>query len=282
VIYQGQRESTSSYHVGGEPNNYSIGVSLIGRFMSTDLQGKPQAPENQAPTPQQLRSTAQLAAWLMQEYKVPLESVMGHRDVWPKATSCPGEHWKGGLRWYDMLVKEIKAVAQDTPTGTRMEHYLLFWDHGADWAKDDWKNAQNYIAHFRPTTGFTTNDALFARHVTVVGGYAGVSAEDEVLLRAAGCDVQRLNGANEAETAGMLDELVATDTPWPSATAAPKAVATASAAPISPPGEIPILDEWTVPDQAVPPPQEPAIVLGSSVEMKVLVPPPTGPAEGSA
>ncbi len=281
VIYQGQRETTSSYHVGGEPNNYSIGISLIGRFMSTDLKGQPQAADKQVPTPEQLRSTAHLAAWLMQEYDVPLEKVMGHRDVWPKSTSCPGEHWKGGQRWYDLLVKEIKAVAQGTPTGTRMEHYLLFWDHGTDWAKDDWKSAQNYIAHFRPTTGFTTDDALFARHVTIVGGYAGVSSEDEVLLRAAGCDVQRLNGANEAGTAAMLDALVAKDTPWPTTPPAPKAAAFAAAAAISPPGETPILDEWTVPDLAVPPPQEPTVELGDSVQMKVLVPPPTGPAEGS-
>lgn len=290
VIYQGQRESTSSYHVGGEPNNYSIGISLIGRFMSTDLQGKPQAADKQIPTPQQLRSTAHLAAWLMQEYQIPLEKIMGHRDVWPKSTSCPGEHWKGGQHWYDMLVAEIKAVTQGVSAGTRMEGYLLFWDHGADWAKTDWKSAQNYIAHFRPTTGFITSDALLARRVLIVGGYAGVSLEDEARLRAAGCEVQRLNGANEAETAAMLDQLVAKDTPWPAAAAAPKAAAGAGGAAwatgpvgtaIGAPGETQILDEWTVPDYAVPPPQAPDIELGDSVRVRVLVPPPTGPAEGN-
>ena len=224
VIYQCQQESTSSYHVGGEPNNYSIGISLIGRFMSTDLSGKPQAPELQVPTAEQLRSTARLVAWLMQEYLVPLERIMGHRDVWPKSTSCPGEHWKGGQKWYDMLVKEVQAVAQGLPSGRRAEHYLLFWDHGADWCKDDWKNAQNYIARFRPTTGFSTDDAMLARRVTIVGGYGGVSSEDEVRLRVAGCNVQRLNGANEAETAGLLDKLVADDTPWSGAPAATRAL----------------------------------------------------------
>ena len=58
---------------------------------------------------------------------------------------------------------------------------------------------------------------MLARHVTIVGGYAGVSGEDEVRLRAAGVDVYRLNGATEAETIAMLDALVAADTPWPGA-----------------------------------------------------------------
>ena len=176
VIHQCQRENTVSYHVGGDPNGISIGISLIGRFMSTDLTGQPQGPQDQVPTPEQLRSTAQLVAWLMQEYQVPLEKVMGHRDVWPKSTSCPGEHWKGGLKWYDALVKEVQAAAQGFSSEARIEHYLLFWDHGADWSQADWKNSQNYIARFRPTTGFNTSDALLARHVTIVGGYAGVSA----------------------------------------------------------------------------------------------------------
>jgi len=39
VIYQGQRETTRSYHVGGVPNDYSIGVSLIGRFMTRNYDG---------------------------------------------------------------------------------------------------------------------------------------------------------------------------------------------------------------------------------------------------
>ena len=277
VIYQGQRESTSSYHVGGEPNNYSIGVSLIGRFMLTDNSGKPQPAGSQVPTPEQLRSTAHLLAWLMQEHSVPLEQVKGHRDVWVGATSCPGETWKSGIRWYDMLVKEIQAVAQGNPA-RKMEHYLLFWDHGSDWAKVDWAGAQKYIAHFRPTTGFSTDDAMLARHVTIVGGYAGVSGEDEVRLRAAGVDVHRLNGATEAETIAMLDALVAADTPWPGAP--PQTTGTdVSESQIrgATTAETPIPDEWTVPDDAVPPPAEPIVEPGDSVRIKVQVPPPTGP-----
>ena len=184
---------------------------------------------------------------------MPLEQVKGHRDVWVGATSCPGETWKSGVRWYDMLVKEIQAVAQGNPP-RRMEHYLLFWDHGTDWAKTDWASAQKYIAHFRPTTGFSTDDAMLAKHVTIVGGYAGVSGEDEVRLRAAGVDVYRLNGATEAETIAMLDALVAADTPWPGAPS--QTVLAVMPEPMTKglTSETPIPDEWTVPDEAVPPP----------------------------
>jgi hypothetical protein len=163
-----------------------------------------------------------------------------------------------------------------------MEHYLLFWDHGSDWARADWAGAQKYIAHFRPTTGFSTDDAMLARHVTIVGGYAGVSGEDEVRLRAAGVDVYRLNGATEAETLAMLDALVAAGTPWPGAP--PQTTHTQvsglliqGASREIPTAETPIPDEWTVPDAAVPPPAEPIIEPGDSVRIKVQVPPPTGP-----
>ena len=119
---------------------------------------------------------------------------------------------------------------------------------------------------------------MLARHVTIVGGYAGVSGEDEVRLRAAGVDVYRLNGATEAETIAMLDALVAADTPWPGAP--PQTTGTDVPEPQirgATTAETPIPDEWTVPDDAVPPPAEPILEPGDSVRTKVQVPPPTDP-----
>ena len=110
VIYQGQRESTRSYHVGGDPNDYSVAISLIGRFMRKNYDGTDRPPEDQVPTPQQLQSAGQLAAWLMQEHKIGEDQVKGHRDVWPKSTVCPGEHWKTGLNWYPRLMEQIKSA----------------------------------------------------------------------------------------------------------------------------------------------------------------------------
>ncbi len=211
TIYWTQRHETRSYHVGAA-NNYCLGVSLIGRFMIKNYDGTVQPPEDQLPTPAQMDAAARLVAWLMEAVNVPdIENVVGHKEV--GTTACPGDQWLRGVRWKDALHAKIAAVHTRKP----MELYLLFWDHGDAWAQADWQNAQSYIAHFRPSTGFTVADAMLARHVVIVGGPAGVSGEDEAQLRAAGCDVYRLAGANEAETKAMLDQLVANDTPWPGA-----------------------------------------------------------------
>jgi N-acetyl-anhydromuramyl-L-alanine amidase AmpD len=249
VIYQGQRETTRSYHVGGDPNDYSVAISLIGRFMRKNYDGTDRAPEDQVPTPQQLRSAGQLAAWLIQEYNVKEDQVKGHRDVWPKATVCPGEHWKAGLNWYPRLMEEIKAAQSGVSIpAQRMELYLLFWDKGNAWAEADWRSAQGYIGRFRPTTGFSVADALLAKRVVIVGGAAGVSGQDETRLRQAGAQVHRLAGRDEADTKRMLDELAQKGTPWPGAPVQPAAA----------PREFGLFDEgldtvifpdeWTMPD----------------------------------
>ncbi len=100
--------------------------------------------------------------------------MVGHRDVWPKGTVCPGEHWKTGQKWWTLLEQEIETFQQGQAAG-KMEHYLLFWDHGDNWPQADWRNAQAYLEHFRTTSGFSVDDALLAGHVTIVGGDAGVT-----------------------------------------------------------------------------------------------------------
>jgi len=254
VIYQCQRHETRSYHAGGEANNYGLGISLIGRFLKVNYDGKPLPPEDQLPTPEQLRSTSRLVAWLMQELEISsLDQVVGHKEV--SITSCPGDQWTAGANWKNLLHQQIRAVLEgrDKP----IEHYLLFWDHGTQWAELDWRNAQDYIAHFRPTTGFSTEDAMHARHVTIVGGEAGVSGEEEARLRAAGVDVHRLPGANEAETKAMLDELVEKNTPWPGAPPLERRAAELIARAAAERPAEPALDEWTVPDEWPEPEVEP-------------------------
>lgn len=250
VITQGQREATRSYHVGGDPNDYGVAISLIGRMMTKNYDGTTRPPEDQVPTPQQLKSAGQLAAWLMQEYKVPLEQVKGHRDVWPKSTVCPGEHWKTGRNWYPDLVREIKAAAAAAggPAAKPLPLYVLFWDHGGAWAEGDWRSAQGYIARFRPTAGFSVDDASLAERVVIVGGPLGVSAQDEARLKAGGAEVYRLSGKDEADTKRMLDELAQRGTPWPGAPVeapAPRELASLEGVPEA---ELAFPDEWTMPD----------------------------------
>jgi N-acetyl-anhydromuramyl-L-alanine amidase AmpD len=247
TIYQCQPDHIHTYHAG-DANSYSLAISLIGSFMPT-YHGKPQPAEDQLPTPVQLRSVAHLAAWLMQEYNVPLENVKGHKEV--GNTQCPGDFWTAGPAWKNDLHAQIQAIrTNQNPVGQPLEHYLLFWDHGQEWAAADWENAQGYIAHFRPTTGFATADARLARHVTIVGGDAGVSGTDEAQLIAAGSVVYRLAGQNEAETKALLEKLIAADTPWPGAAAVgPRAIPAAVG--VRAAEAAPVLD-WNVPLDRLP------------------------------
>jgi N-acetyl-anhydromuramyl-L-alanine amidase AmpD len=253
TIYRCQNEMTRSYHVGGTANETSIGVSLIGRFMQRGYDGKVQKTVDQVPTSPQLISAGRLTAWLMQEYGIPEDRVLGHRDVWPRSTACPGEYWRAGPTWRNLLIKEIQ-IAQDPHSTRQIAHYLLFWDHGVQWAQADWKNAQGYIARFRPTCGFSVDDALLARRVTIVGSTAGVSGAVEAKLKAAGIAVHRLAGSNEAETKALIDALVTKGTPWPGAKArTPSALESAVAErDLEELDLYPIPDEWTIPDDWMP------------------------------
>ncbi len=247
TIYKCNEDMTRSYHVGGAANGTCIGVSLIGRFMRLGYDGKEQPIANQSPTPQQLKSAGRLVAWLTQQYGMPDANIKGHKDV--AGTSCPGEYWRDGPTWKNLLLKEVR-LARDPQTTPKVEHYLLFWDHGVQWAEHDWVNAQSYISRFRPTCGFLLTDALLAQRVTIVGATGGVSAAAEAQLRAAGVIVHRLDGRNVAETKALLDALVAKGTPWPGAP--PRSLAAAEAAiverELDEPGRILVPDVWTVPD----------------------------------
>ena len=265
VVYHCQPDDIHSNQVGGKPNSYTVAVSLIGRFMRTDLRGNPHPPEKQEPTAAQLASATQLIAWLMQKYSIPLTAqfengipvtgVVGHRDIWDQvqkgATVCPGDQWKTGIAWRDKLYQAVQSWLDGQPQSRAkpIKHYLLLWDHGADWAQDDWRNAQDYIAAFRPTAGFSTTDAMQAEVVTIVGGDAGVSGADEARLVAAGCRVFRLAGTNEADTRARLAALIAAGTPYPGAAVVTRGIETPDPWDRGPEvsSDLP-RDAWTVPD----------------------------------
>ena len=266
TIFHCQPDEIRSYQAGGEPNNYAVAVSLVGRFMRTDLKGNPHPPEKQEPTAAQLTSASQLIAWLMQKYSVPLQpqfengipvtGVVGHRDIWDQvqkgATECPGDQWKTGSAWRDKLLAAVQGWLDGRPQSRAkpIKHYLLLWDHGADWAQADWRNAQDYIAAFRPTTGFSVTDAVQAEVVTIVGGDAGVTGADEARLAAAGCRVFRLAGVDEADTRARLTALIAAGTPYPGAQGVTRGIEAADPWDRGPEAspDLP-WDAWTVPDE---------------------------------
>ncbi len=195
TIYQGNTLETISNHAV-QANARGVGICFLGNFTKV------------VPPPDQLRAGAHLVAWLMQELNIALDSVKGHREF--METACPGDQWLTGKKWKEMLHKEIAQVQQEAtePSADKpVYHYMLFWAKNGEWAETDWLNAQNYIGVFRPTAGFSAEEAALAQYVTIVGGPAGVPRQVETRLEAAGCKVDRIEGKDEAETKKILDEL---------------------------------------------------------------------------
>jgi len=130
-------------------------------------------------------------------------------------TACPGQQWLAGQKWKGMLVSQVREDQKEKALPSPPEpaepkaiyHYLLFWARGEEWAVRDWLNAINYIGVFRPTVGFSPEDAAKAQYVTIVGGTSGVSEEVEKQLKAAGCQVERIVGKDDAEMKRILDTM---------------------------------------------------------------------------
>ncbi len=203
TIYHTQDLALSSYHVY-KNNDYTVGVCVAGDF--TDV----------VPTPAQLDAAARLIAWLMQELRIPLGNVWGHKEFPLNVTACPGKQWLEGGKWKNLLFEQIREAKGEAvaPAEKPIRHYLLFWERAEGWAQQDWVGAMNYIARFHPTAGFSLDDAKQAEYVTIVGGAGGVSPEVEAELRAAGVKVERLAGKDFAETKAMLDRLAQSGKPF--------------------------------------------------------------------
>jgi hypothetical protein len=72
-----------------------------------------------------------------------------------------------------------------------IRHYLLL-----DPASVRWETLADYVAAFRPTVGFSAEEARSAEQVSLVGD--SFSAEVEARLVRAGCAVQRLSWSSIA------------------------------------------------------------------------------------
>lgn len=197
AILQVNKLETISYHAG-VVNDYTVGICVEGDFRKGAI-----------PTPLQIQSAGHLTAWLSQKLDIPIENIMGHKEYPQNPTECPGDDWNVGQKWKDMVHQRARAVlAGNLSVPTKViGHYVLFWQRAESWAKEDYGAAANYVARFRPTLGFTPEDASNAEYVTIVGGTAGVPYETEQMLQNAGCRVERLAGKDFADTKRMLDEL---------------------------------------------------------------------------
>ena len=197
TIYQCERLETISYQVYKQ-NHYSMGICVAGSFVNGAI-----------PTAKQIEAVGDLVAWLTQKLNVPMKNVWGHKEFPENQTACPGNDWNTGKKWKQMVLDRANAVlaGKTGASAKNIGHYMLFWQRADSWAQEDWAAAAGYFARFRPTAGFSAEDAKNAEYVTIVGGVAGVSYETEQALTAAGCKVERLAGVDFNDTKRMLDEL---------------------------------------------------------------------------
>lgn len=198
VAYQGQPLEAMSVHAGQDSRD-SVGVCLIGNFM-----------EN--PPPQaQLDATASVLAQVATRLNLNTSQIFGFSEI--INTQSPGATWP---TWKGPLLAKVNSLmggaptSTPTPTGKTIQHYVLFWHHGpGNWAEWDFRGALDYVSKFPVTIGFSIEEAKSAKYVTIVGGPGGVPQSAEAELRAAGCQVERIAGVDEAETRRMLEQLAA-------------------------------------------------------------------------
>lgn len=88
-----------------------------------------------------------------------------------------------------------------------IDHYLLL--PLFEWGATRWHLSivQDYIEACLPTCGFSVREAQLAHRVTIIGNEQGISLQDQQMLEAAGCQVQRIAGRNGSETEKLLREL---------------------------------------------------------------------------
>lgn len=200
-LYQVNRMETVSHHAANV-NPRSVGVCFLGNF------------NVEVPPADQLRAGAHLIAWLMDELHIAQDDVKGHREF--MSTACPGNQWLQGQNWKQMLHQGIAKVQEMSPQsdpaadpGTKpIYHYLLFLAQDDRQVMGDWVSAQSYIKAFRPTIGFSAEDAVCAEYVTIVGGREDASRKLREWLETQGCKVDRIVGNPQASTAQILNLLV--------------------------------------------------------------------------
>jgi hypothetical protein len=98
TIYQTNRLETVCYFAGSNVQNNPLGVCICfaGNFTS------------EVPTAAQLSSGGKLLAFLMQELRLPIESIRGHKEF--VITQSPGNQWDSGRKWKDMLLAKVREA----------------------------------------------------------------------------------------------------------------------------------------------------------------------------
>jgi hypothetical protein len=94
AIQQTNELTTQSTHAG-QYDPVAIGVCFAGDFTSV------------VPSPAQIAAGAQLIAWLMRQFGLPLNAVNGYKEL--VVTQSPGQQWDNGAMWGNQLKQQIQA-----------------------------------------------------------------------------------------------------------------------------------------------------------------------------
>lgn len=94
LIQQTNELTTLSDHAGPYSST-SVGVGFAGNF------------NENIPTPAQLDAGAQLCAWLLRQFNLSIQAVIGYKEL--INTQSPGLLWDDGVRWGDQLKARIQA-----------------------------------------------------------------------------------------------------------------------------------------------------------------------------
>jgi len=101
------------------------------------------------------------------------------------------------------VVEAIQQAATQAPqahsaavhsTAHNISHYLLLPSY--EWGISDWhlELVRPFIKKYRPTVGFSVEEAAQAEHITVIGGTDVFPDELLASLRGSGCEVERIEG----------------------------------------------------------------------------------------
>jgi hypothetical protein len=194
-IFKTNELTTTCYHVQ-KWDPISVGICVGGNFTRA------------VPNDAQLKSTAHLCAWLLQELGLTIDAIKGKKEFID--TQSPGHQWLTGQMWKHMLLSEVQQAQANKLISfpqRQFYHYLLMWQTATGWARGDWLGAQQYIGRFRVTHGFSVDDAKMAKYVTIVGDTAGVDEKGEQILIESGCRVERIAGRDTSENRRLLNRM---------------------------------------------------------------------------
>jgi|GEM_PF-2020716 len=92
---QQTNELTADTTHAGPYSAISIGIAFAGDFTNT------------TPTSAQIDAGARLIAWLLPQFSLSIENVVGYKEL--INTQSPGQQWDAGLRWGDQLKQRIQS-----------------------------------------------------------------------------------------------------------------------------------------------------------------------------